>query len=93
MLGEAVDAAAAPSPPALLPAPTSIPAGAVADSPAKPPVAADVEKAEVPPPLASSVLVVPDFPIFDHEEGAPLLPRSVSGGLSPWPRRGPMRRL
>jgi hypothetical protein len=63
--GEAVDAAAAPSPPVLLTAPASIPAGAVADSPAEPPVTADVEMAEVPPPL-----VIPDLSIFDHEEGA-----------------------
>ena len=68
--GEAVDAATAPSPPALLPAPTSIPAGAVDGSLAKPPVAADVEMAKVPPFLAPSVLVIPDSPIFDHEEGA-----------------------
>jgi hypothetical protein len=93
MPGEAVDAAAASSPPALLPAPTSIPTEAVAGSPAEPPIAADVEMAEVPPPPAPSVLVIPDSPIFDHEEGRPLLSRSVSGGLSPWPRRGPMRRL
>jgi hypothetical protein len=93
MPGEAVDAVAASSPPALLPAPTSIPAEAVAGSPAEPPIAADVEMAEVPPPPAPSVLVIPDSPIFDHEEGRPLLPRSVSGGLSPWPRRGPTRRL
>jgi hypothetical protein len=64
MPGEAVDAAAAPSPLVLLPAPTSIPTGAVADSPSEPPVTADVEMAEVPPPL-----VIPDLPIFDHEEG------------------------
>jgi hypothetical protein len=70
MPGEAVDAAVASSPPALLPALTSIPAGAVADSPAAPPVAADVEMAEVPPPPAPLVLVIPDPPIFDHEEGA-----------------------
>jgi hypothetical protein len=63
--GEAVDAAAAPSPSVLLPAPASIPAEAVADSPAEPPVTADVETAEAPPPL-----VIPDLPIFDHEEGA-----------------------
>jgi hypothetical protein len=63
--GEAVDAAAAPSPPVLLSAPTSIPAGAVADSPAEPPITADVETAEAPPPL-----VIHDLPIFDHEEGA-----------------------
>jgi hypothetical protein len=70
MPGEAVDAAAAQSPPALLPAPTSIPAGAVADSPTEPPVAADVEMAEVPLPLDPSALVIPDPPIFDHKEGA-----------------------
>jgi hypothetical protein len=70
MTGEAVDAAAASSSPALLPAPTSIPAGAVADSLAELPVAADVEMAEVPPPPAPSVLVIPNSPFFDHEEGA-----------------------
>jgi hypothetical protein len=70
MPGEAVDAAVASSPPALLPVPTSIPTRAVADSPAKPPVVADVEMAEVPPPTAPSVLVIPDSPFFDHEEGA-----------------------
>jgi hypothetical protein len=62
---EAIDTAAAPIPPVLLPAPTSIPAGAVDDSPTEPPVIADVEMAEAP--LA---LVIPDLPIFDHEEGA-----------------------
>jgi hypothetical protein len=70
---EVVDAAAAPSPPALLLAPASIPAGAVADSPTEPPVAADVEMAEVPPPLAPSALVIPDPPIFHHEEGAAII--------------------
>jgi hypothetical protein len=68
MPGDAVDAAS--SPPALLPAPTSIPAGAVADSPAELPVTGDVEMAEVPPPPAPSTLVIPGSPIFDHEEGA-----------------------
>jgi hypothetical protein len=63
MPGEAVDAAAAPSLPVLLPAPASILAGAVADSPAEPLVAADVGMAEAPPPL-----VIPDLPILDHEE-------------------------
>eukprot|EP00267_Zea_mays_P031532 XP_008663825.1 uncharacterized protein LOC103642290 [Zea mays] len=63
--GEAIDAAVAPSPPILLPAPASAPARAVADSPAELPVTADVETAEAPPPL-----VIPDLPIFDHEEGA-----------------------
>ena len=63
--GEAVDAVAAPSPPVLLPAPASIPVGAVADLPAEPPVTADAGMAEAPLPL-----VIPDNPIFDHEEGA-----------------------
>jgi hypothetical protein len=67
---EAVDAAAASSPPASSPAPTSIPAGAAASVPTEPPVAADVEMAKVPTPPAPSVLVVPDSPIFDYEEGA-----------------------
>jgi hypothetical protein len=70
MPGEAVNVAAASSPPALLPVPTSIPVGAVADLPAEPPVAADVEMAEVPPPPAPSALVIPGSPILDHEEGA-----------------------
>jgi hypothetical protein len=73
MPGEAVNAAAALSPPALLPAPTSIPVGAITDSPVEPPVAADVEMAEVPPPPAPSALVIPDSPIFDHEEGAAIV--------------------
>jgi hypothetical protein len=63
MPGEAIDAAVASSLPVLLPAPASIPAGAVADSPAEPPVAADVGVAEAPSPL-----VIPDLPILDHEE-------------------------
>jgi hypothetical protein len=65
ILGEAVATAVAPSPPVLLPAPASIPIGAVADSSAEPPVTADVEMAEAPAPS-----VIPDLPIFDHEEGA-----------------------
>jgi hypothetical protein len=56
--GEAVYAVAASSPPSSSPTPT------------EPPAAADVKMAEVPPPLASSVLVIPDSPIFDHGEGA-----------------------
>jgi hypothetical protein len=63
MPGEAIDAATAPSLPVLLPAPTSIPAGAVADSPVEPPVAAYVGMAEAPPPR-----VIPVLPILDHEE-------------------------
>jgi hypothetical protein len=61
--GEVANAAAAPSPPDLLPAPASTPAGAVADSPAEPPVAADVGVVEAPPPV-----VIPDLPVLGHEE-------------------------
>jgi hypothetical protein len=68
--GEVVDATATSSPPASLPAPTLIPTGATAGAPTEPPVAADVEMAEVPPPSAPSVLVIPDSPVFDHEVGA-----------------------
>jgi hypothetical protein len=50
MPGEAVDAAVTPSLPDLLPAPASTPAGAVADSPTEPPVAADVGMPEAPHP-------------------------------------------
>jgi hypothetical protein len=74
MPGEAIDVAAAPSLPVLLPAPASIPAGAVADSPVEPPVAVDVGMAEAPPPL-----VIPDLPILDHEERAAV----VSGERRP----------
>jgi hypothetical protein len=63
--GEAADAAAAPSPPDLLPAPASTPAGAVADSPAEPPVAVVVGMVEAPPPV-----VVADLPVLGHEERA-----------------------
>jgi hypothetical protein len=56
-----VDVAAASSPANLLPAPASTPTGAVADSPAEPPVAADVEMAE-----ALLPVVLPDLPVFDH---------------------------
>jgi hypothetical protein len=63
--GEAANAAAAPSPADLLPAPASTPAGAVADSPAEPPVAADVGMAEAPPPV-----VIPDLPVLGHEARA-----------------------
>jgi hypothetical protein len=68
VLGEAVDAASGP--PASLPAPTSIPVGAAAGAPTEPPAAADAEMAEVPPSLAPSVLVIPNSPVFDHDEGA-----------------------
>jgi hypothetical protein len=63
VLGEAADAAAAPSPLDLLPAPTSSPAGAVTDSPAPPPVAADVGVVEAPP-----LVVLPDLSVLGHEE-------------------------
>jgi hypothetical protein len=65
MPGEAVDTVAAPNMPVLLPVPASIPAGAVADSPAEPPVAVDVGMAEAPSPL-----VIPDLPVLDREERA-----------------------
>jgi hypothetical protein len=65
MPGEAADAAAAPSPPDLLPAPTSTPTGAVADSPAEPPVTADIGMVEAPPPM-----VILDLPVLGHEERA-----------------------
>jgi hypothetical protein len=69
VLEEVVVTAAASSPPSSSPTPTSIPAGATTGAPMEPPVAADVEVAEVPPPLASSVLVIPDSPVLDHGEG------------------------
>jgi hypothetical protein len=78
MPGEVVDAAAAPSLPALLPAPASIPTEAVADSPVEPPVAVDVGMAEAPPPL-----VIPDPPFSTMRRGRSSLSRSVSGGLTP----------
>jgi hypothetical protein len=62
---EAADAAAAPSPPDLLPAPASTPVGVVADSLAGPPVAADVGMVEAPPPM-----VISDLPVLGHEERA-----------------------
>jgi hypothetical protein len=63
--GETADVATAPSPPDLLLAPASTPAGAVADFPAEPPVASDVGMVEVPP-----LVVVPDLPVLSHEERA-----------------------
>jgi hypothetical protein len=78
MPGEAVDAAVAPSLPVLLPAPASIPVGAVAHSPAEPPVAVDVGMAEAPRPWSS-----PTSPFSTMRRGRMSLPRSGSGGLSP----------
>jgi hypothetical protein len=68
MPGEAADAAAAPSLPDLLAAPASTPVGAVADSPAEPPVAADVGMVEAPPPV-----VIPDLSVLGHEERAAVI--------------------
>jgi hypothetical protein len=65
MSGEAADAAAVPSPPDMLPAQASTSAGAVADSPAEPSVAADVRMVEAPPPV-----VIPDLPVLGHEDRA-----------------------
>jgi hypothetical protein len=62
---EAADAAVASSLADLLPAPASTPTGAIADSPAEPPVAADVEMVEAPPPV-----VISDLPVLGDEERA-----------------------
>jgi hypothetical protein len=62
---ETADAAVAPSPPDLLLAPASTPAGAVADSPVEPPVAPDVGMVEEPP-----LVVVPDLSSLGHKERA-----------------------
>jgi hypothetical protein len=63
--GEAAGAAAASSPPDVLPAPAPAPAEAVAVLPVEPPVAADAGMAEVP-----LLEVVSDLPSFGHKEGA-----------------------
>jgi hypothetical protein len=76
MSGEAADAAAAPSPPDSSAAPASTPAGAVADSSAELPVAADVGMVEVPLPV-----VIPDLPVLDHEESAAVVVEA--GGWRP----------
>jgi hypothetical protein len=55
--------AAAPSPPDVLPAPTSAPAEAVADLPVEPPIATDVGMAKVP-----LLEVIPDLPSLGHKE-------------------------
>jgi hypothetical protein len=57
--------AAAPSPPDVLPAPTSTPAEVVADLSVEPPVAADVGMAKAP-----LLEVVPDLPSLGHKERA-----------------------
>jgi hypothetical protein len=62
---ETANAAVARSPPDLLPAPASTPAGAVTDSPAEPPVAPDVGMAEAP-----LLEVAPDLPRLGHKERA-----------------------
>jgi hypothetical protein len=62
---EIANAVVALSPPDLLPAPASTPAGAVADSPAQPPVAPDVGMAEVP-----LLEVALELPSLDHKERA-----------------------
>ena len=62
---ETANAAVAPSPPDLLLVPASTPAGAVADSPAEPPIAPDVGMAEAP-----LLEVAPDLPSLGHKERA-----------------------
>jgi hypothetical protein len=76
--GETTDAAAALGPPDLLPAPASTPTGAVADSPAEPPVASDVGMVEVHCSWSS-----PTSPFSTTRIGRPLLPGSVIGGPPP----------
>jgi hypothetical protein len=76
--GEVADAAVAPSPPVMLPAPASTPAGAVTDSPVELPVAADVEWLRRRRPWSSST-----FPFSAMRRGRPSLPRLVIGGLPP----------
>jgi hypothetical protein len=104
MPGEAADAAAAPSPPDLLPAPALTHAGAVTDLLAEPLVAADIGMVEAPPPV-----VIPYLPILDHEErvavvaeGRPSMSTTavpdasavggpdalVEGRVEPWPILG-----
>jgi hypothetical protein len=60
---ETADAAVAPSPPDLLLVPVSTPAGAIADSPAEPPIAPGVGMVEEPP-----LVVVPDLSNLGHKE-------------------------
>jgi hypothetical protein len=62
--GEVADPAAASSTPDLS-APASTPAGAIADSPTEPPVAADAGMVEAPP-----LVVILDLPVLGHEEVA-----------------------
>jgi hypothetical protein len=96
MPGETADAAAVLSPPDMLPAPASTPAGAVADSPAEPPVTVNVGMVEAPPPM-----VIPDLPVLGHEERAAVVaevgerrPATLAeGGLVRRLRRYPMHRL
>jgi hypothetical protein len=64
-LEETANAAVAPSPPDLLLASASTPAGAVADSPVEPPIAPNVGMAEVP-----LLEVAPDLPSLGHKERA-----------------------
>jgi hypothetical protein len=86
-LEETTNVAMAPSPPDLLLAPALTPAGAVADSPAEPPVAPDVGMAE-----AQLLEVAPTSPVSATRRGRPPLPRLVIGGPPPWPRGGPAHR-
>jgi hypothetical protein len=65
---ETTNAVVALSPPDLLLAPASTPAGAVADLPAEPPVAPDVGMAE-----ALLLEVTPDLPSLDHKERATVI--------------------
>jgi hypothetical protein len=66
--GEAAGAAAALSPPDVLPAPAPAPTEAVVVLLVEPPVAADAGMAEVP-----LLEVVSDLPSFGHKEGAAIV--------------------
>ena len=72
---EIAKAAVALSPPDLLPAPASTPAGAVADWPMEPPVAPDVGMAEAP-----LLEVAPDLPHLGHKERAAAVAEVVDRG-------------
>jgi hypothetical protein len=88
MPGEIADAVVIPSPPDKLPAPASTPAGAVADSPVEPSVAADVGMVEAPPPV-----VIPDLPIHGHEERAAVVAEIGERRPATLAEGGPVRRL
>jgi hypothetical protein len=84
---ETANTAVALSPPDLLLAPASTPTGAVADSPAEPPIALDVGMAEAP-----LLEVAPNLPSLGHKERAAAVAEIGDRGSPPWPRGGLARR-